>query len=1036
MWEPKLIFYLFQKPVISFRNNSVMYSNKLVILVALTAFLALHVLTCVLIAQDAVPDGRQGSVTGSPEKLSHRLMQEGYGALAKAAREQGNPVQGSIYFADSRSRCTECHLRGGVPANAQESLRPGPNLSLLNENVSDADLVRSLLDPSAEIAEEFKTRQILTVDGNQYNGRFIKEQQGDVVIQQQLSPYRLIRIPKESIENQRISNQSAMPSELMDTLRDRQAFLDLVSYLYQLRGSAAKSNRKSPLVVDSMQSSKRILGLALVDEHRCARCHNTDSSEQFSAMAHANPVGPDLKNVTKRADPAYLARFIAKPHDMKPGTMMPDQMAWMSEKKRDEVSGLILAFLDSLSEVVPTEDDVKTGIADGESIQRGNELFHSVGCVACHGPQMRMSVDALQHQVSESSNQGSSSVNPFHFVSLGEIHSKYHQETLTQFLEDPLQARPSGRMPNLNLTHWEAQDIAAYLMSLQKDSVNDAGEKSLSGKESASPATQLKLTDQSVVNLRNSGWQSDESVEAGKQWFTDLNCVRCHEVDGLPVRGEFTAFSNLDPEEGCLSENLTPSKGMPSYRFNEEELAALRSAVVGSADLISESDKIHWVMKSMRCSACHDRDGIGGVDPSIDTFFKTTNQNLGPQGRLPPSLTLIGAKLNPKWLRQVLVEARSVRPYMITRMPRFGLENVQHFLDAFHEVDTKLLDSMVELPDDKDTRNATTEMIGQNGLNCIACHTFQNKGQGAMPALDLTVMAERLQPGWFYQYMLSPQAISPNTVMPSFWPGGRAIRKDLMDGTTESQITAVWNYLKRGRQAPTPRGLQLEPLQLLADGDEAVMLRRSYPNIGKRGIGVGYPLGINLAFDAEQMRLGLMWKGEFVDPGGVWRGQGHGRVRPLSSNVWQLHAGPDLDSRDRPWVPDDGRPPDHQFGGYFLDDDQRPTFLYRYGNLEVQDYFVDRVIGEEKENEGVSVALHRYVKLKSAGQTSGLRFRIASGREIVPLEDSNYMVDQKVMVSIPDTMKAVVVTVEGQAALDLHLDQWEGEQDLEVSYVW
>ena len=57
--------------------------------------------------------------------------------------------------------------------------------------------------------------------------------------------------------------------------------------------------------------------------------------------------------------------------------------------------------------------------------------------------------------------------------------------------------------------------------------------------------------------------------------------------------------------------------------------------------------------------------------------------------------------------------------------------------------------------DDKDTRNATTEMIGQNGLNCIACHTFQNKGQGAMPALDLTVMAERLQPGWFYQYMLS-----------------------------------------------------------------------------------------------------------------------------------------------------------------------------------------------------------------------------------------------------------------------------------------
>ncbi|MEC8474363.1 MAG: hypothetical protein VXZ38_06935 [Planctomycetota bacterium] len=1007
------------------------------IFVAVTLFLAQHVLTCVLIAQDAVPAGRQGSVTDSPEKLSHRLMQEGYGALAKAARDRGNPVQGSIYFADSRSKCAECHLRGTVTSNNdQESFRLGPNLSLLKADVSDSDLVRSLLDPSAEIAEEFKTRQILTVDGNQYNGRFIKEQKGDVVIQQLLPPYRLIRIPKESIADQKISNQSAMPSELMDTLRDRQAFLDLVSYLYQLRGSAAEPNQKSTRVVDSMQSSERILGLALVDEYRCARCHNTDPSEQFSALAHTNPVGPDLKNVTKRADPAYLARFIAKPHDMKPGTMMPDHMAWMSEKKRDQVAGLILTFLDSLSEDLPREDNGKIGITDSKAIQRGDELFHSVGCVACHGPQMRMSVDPLRHQVGESSNQGLSSVNPSHFVSLGDIPFKYHQETLTQFLENPLQSRPSGRMPNLNLTHWEAQDIAAYLMSSQQESVNDAGERPLPGKESASSATQSKLTDQSDVNLRNSGWQSDERVEAGKRWFTELNCVRCHEVGGLPVMGEFTAFSNLDPESGCLSENLTPSKGMPSYRFTQGQLAALRRAVVDSADLISESDKIHWAMKSMRCAACHERDGIGGVDPSIDIFFKTTNQNLGPQGRLPPSLTLIGAKLNPNWLRQVLVEARSVRPYMSTRMPRFGLKNVQHFLDAFYKVDAKMLDAMVELPDDKDTRNAATEMIGQNGLNCIACHTFQNKGQGAMPALDLTVMAERLQPGWFYQYMLSPQAISPNTVMPSFWPGGRAIRKDLMNGTTESQITAVWSYLKRGRQAPTPRGLQLEPLQLLADGDEAVMLRRSYPNIGKRGIGVGYPLGINLAFDAEQMRLGLMWKGDFVDPGGVWRGQGHGRVRPLSSDVWQLHAGPDFDSRDRPWVPDDGRPPDHQFGGYFLDDDQRPTFLYRYGNLEVQDYFVDRVSFEEKENEGASVALHRYVKLKSAGQSAGLRFRVASGREIIPLQDSKYLVNQNVIVSIPDAMQAVVVAVEEQVALYLHLDQWEGEQNLEVSYVW
>ena len=59
------------------------------------------------------------------------------------------------------------------------------------------------------------------------------------------------------------------------------------------------------------------------------------------------------------------------------------------------------------------------------------------------------------------------------------------------------------------------------------------------------------------------------------------------------------------------------------------------------------------------------------------------------------------------------------------------------------------------------------------------------------------------------------------------------------------------------------------------------MLRRSYPGIGKRGIGVGYPGGVNLAFDAEQMRLAMIWKGKFLDPGGVWTGQGHGTARPM-----------------------------------------------------------------------------------------------------------------------------------------------------------
>ena len=219
-------------------------------------------------------------------------------------------------------------------------------------------------------------------------------------------------------------------------------------------------------------------------------------------------------------------------------------------------------------------------------------------------------------------------------------------------------------------------------------------------------------------------------------------------------------------------------------------------------------------------------------------------------------------------MRQVLVGGRTIRPYMKTRMPQYGAGNVAHLVDPFQRVDQLPDVKFADFTDSKQMKNTGHEMAGTGGLNCIACHTFQQKRAATMPAVDLTEMAERLHKDWFYYYMRDPQRFSTNTIMPSFWPGGRAIRKDIIDGDTDKQIQALWRYLMDGRQARTPRGLIREPIELVA-ADEAVMLRRSYNGIGKRGIGVGYPSQVNLAFDAEQMRLAIIWKGKFADPGGV-----------------------------------------------------------------------------------------------------------------------------------------------------------------------
>ena len=102
----------------------------------------------------------------------------------------------------------------------------------------------------------------------------------------------------------------------------------------------------------------------------------------------------------------------------------------------------IVAYLRSRSNVAfdPSE-------ADREAAARGQETFHNVGCVACHSPRD----NSGREQLAETS------------VPLGDLTEKYSISSLTQFLEQPHTVRPSGRMPNMKLTHDEAVDLANYL---------------------------------------------------------------------------------------------------------------------------------------------------------------------------------------------------------------------------------------------------------------------------------------------------------------------------------------------------------------------------------------------------------------------------------------------------------------------------------------------------------------------------------------------------------------------------------------------
>ncbi|MGB0580636.1 MAG: hypothetical protein ACPGVU_13095 [Limisphaerales bacterium] len=610
----------------------------------------------------------------------------------------------------------------------------------------------------------------------------------------------------------------------------------------------------------SVHANAKIRGLALVSELNCGNCHDLPS-----------PRGaPNLREGWLPAE--YLRDFIADPQRAKPGTVMPHSLSHLAATERHKLANELTHFLYSIAKARPIEK-VSRG-----SAEKGRELYATIGCVACHGTEP-MSVSA-----------------------------KYTLSSLTSYLKNPLQHRPTGRMPDMKLGHFEAVNLATYLL---KEPI-------------AHGLLELNLA----------------LAKKGQKHFRDQGCVRCHQTAVTKREQPMTPIGNLD--RGCLSTAKGP---WPNYALTGEQRADIRTAIRDRAAL-SADEQIRLHLTRLNCIACHSRGEFGGPGDGLDKHFTGADPNLGDQGRIPPHLTHTGAKLKPEWLRKVLVNGESVRPYLNTRMPKFGATNVEPLIRLFAEADHLEPIQIDRVKDTKQVKNDGRQLAGsRGGLNCVACHTFRLESAAPIKALDLTTMTDRLQEQWFHQYLLHPQRFQPLTIMPGFWPEGKATLKTVLNGNTSQQIDALWQYLSYGRNVRAPAGIILEPLPLVVK-DEAVMLRRNYQGIGKRGIGVGYPAKINLAFDAGQMRLAAIWRGDFVETSPAWRGQGSGAVRMMSRDIARFPVGAafaQLENSQSAWPTNQSRQlPGFQFKGYTLDEKQRPTFRYEFqGNL-ITDRFIDR----------------------------------------------------------------------------------------------
>ncbi len=707
------------------------------------------------------------------------------------------------------------------------------------------------------------------------------------------------------------------------------------------------------------KATPRISGTVLISELSCAACHATTRADLA-----AKP-GPDLSAVGARAHGAHLREFIADPTATKPGTTMPDVIGHLPAAERAVTADALAHYLATLGGASPTFTRPAP-----QAVERGRKLYLSVGCVSCHSPETPLADS----------------------VPLGPVAAKYSVASLAAFLEDPLAVRPGGRMPDLKLNHFEAVDIASYLL-----------------RDQAAPPP---------------AFRPDPHLAArGKVLFTQHRCDACHTVDGPRTRPTLAALDKVRPERGCLS---AQPGAWPQYSLSDSQRTAVRAALAPQAAPLSVAENVELSLTRLNCLACHQRGELGGAPANRNVHFTGQNENLGDQGRLPPSLTGVGAKLKRDWLREVVVNGASARPYLNTRMPKFGAANAEPLADWFKQLDTLPPAEFTRVGKGDKPHEVGRELAGSKAFNCIACHTFRGKSAAPIRALDLTTMTERLEENWFHHFLAHPQRFLPLTIMPGFWPDGKSPLPDVLGGDSGKQHDVLWQYLERGPEAREPQGLVLEPL-VISVPNEAVIIRRAFPGIGKRGIGVGYPGGINLSFDAGQMRLGSIWSGEFIEASGIWRGQGSGLARILGQDTTTFPPGPAfavLASPDAVWPALDAtpRPSSNSFTGYTLDAQQRPTLRYSVDGFAVEDFFIER------RDAGGSVFIERTLKFPAA-PPAAMHFRVAADKIIEPRGAHEFEVGKNLRVRLPSEpmvrnageRKELLLPVRGELRIEYHL---------------
>jgi mono/diheme cytochrome c family protein len=723
-------------------------------------------------------------------------------------------------------------------------------------------------------------------------------------------------------------------------------------------------------------------GRFLVEEHNCIACHRP-AEEDRMARGLLGRQGPDLSQVGQRAHAGWLDRWLDAPDKVRPGAAMPRVFSADAVGKAERHAvARYLASLGGPLKPNPRPPDAKTL---EESAARGQRLFVSVGCIACHpAPEAKEKREATARR--------------WPITGLG---SKTTPEQLSAYLQNPRAVDPSGRMPNMFLQAKEADDLARYLCrSKEQDIPVDLP---------AAPA-QADL----VAAFRRADPRPEELaafqklpadaqlLDLGKRVVIDRGCNNCHTIapGGQPFANTLADASLNDlkkpaaHDRGCMASDGRKRGAAPSFGLTPEDRGALALFLSDGLQGAGSAAPAHAARRTLQrfnCLACHSRDGEGGLSPDLVEQLRQYEKAENAEAVVPPPLTDVGHKLRTPWLRQVLVQAGRGRPWMGLRMPQFGEDHVGKLPEMLAALDGVEPDEQVrQAPLTAARIEAGRQLVGKSAFGCISCHDLAGIANTGTRGPDLAGMNQRVRYDWYRRWLEQPQRMQPGTRMPSVFSQGKSLFDKLLAGDGDAQAEAMWAYLSLGPSLPLPEGMEPPKGLVLQAKERPIIVRTFLPEAGARAIAVGFPGDIAAAFDAATCRLAYAWSGNFLDVSPVWEGRGGNPAKVLGTRFWTAPPGCPWETTTAAQPPDftarakdpaygaalpEGKlytgPQQLRFEGYAADADGRPIFRYQIHAATPAPIEVTERATPLRSTAGVGLARHWSVPTP-AGQTSWL----------------------------------------------------------------